>query len=199
MTVYVVGCEGSRLVKIGFTEQELKTRLNGISQMSAHPIKVLWESGPEHGRETEGRLHRLFAGYRHHGEWFDFGPVDSVALVSVAVDLPDPIERERAKPVKRQQQRPKQQLELKALARSSVRDRRACRCGETYDYSKFDRLMYEVVTEDGLWGTLLTSERCWPIRFVDSCHWQIYGRRELEEWYARGEVPLRVQEYSNLR
>lgn len=44
MTVYVMGCEGSRLVKIGHTSNPTK-RLGEIRRMSPDPVKLLWESG----------------------------------------------------------------------------------------------------------------------------------------------------------
>lgn len=87
MTVYLIGCEGSRLVKIGHSRNPAK-RLAELARMSASPVKLLWQSGPEHGMEAEQHLHRVFRSYRQHGEWFDFGEDDPVELVNSAISLP---------------------------------------------------------------------------------------------------------------
>lgn len=91
MTVYLLGCEGTRLVKIGHAA-DVRKRLRGISTMSAHPIRLLWQSAPEHGAETERRLHGRFRQYRQHGEWFDFEDADPVSLVSAAIDSEPAVE-----------------------------------------------------------------------------------------------------------
>jgi T5orf172 domain len=89
VAVYVISCEGSRLVKIGRADDPAR-RCREIGRMSALPVKVLWQSGPEDSYATEKRLHQLFDQYRSHGEWFDFGEgVDPVALVSQAVRAPE--------------------------------------------------------------------------------------------------------------
>jgi len=88
VAVYVIGCEGSGLVKIGHSKAPEK-RLREISNMSARRVSLLWTSSPEYGRETETRLHQVFRHYRHHGEWFDFGEDDPVELVSEAILSPD--------------------------------------------------------------------------------------------------------------
>lgn len=84
MTVYVIGCEGSRLVKIG-SATDLERRRRSLATMSANPVTVLWQSTKEHGRRTEAKLHEAFRGYRQHGEWFDFGEEDPVALMEVEI------------------------------------------------------------------------------------------------------------------
>lgn len=90
MAVYVIGSEGSRLVKIGWSVDPGK-RTSQIGRMSAAPVTLLWQSGPEYGRETEAKLHRLLNPYRKHGEWFDLGTADPVALIRAMVDLPSDI------------------------------------------------------------------------------------------------------------
>jgi Meiotically Up-regulated Gene 113 (MUG113) protein/regulatory GntR family protein len=87
MTVYVIGCEGSHLVKIGHTGNPAK-RLSEIRSISPHPLTLLWQSGPEHNEESERKLHYLFRDYRQHGEWFAFGEADPVALIAAAITLP---------------------------------------------------------------------------------------------------------------
>lgn len=96
MTVYVVGCKGTRRVKIGSTEGDPAKRLAALQSGSPYPLRLLWVSTPEHGAKTETTLHRLFWAYRRQGEWFDLGDADPVALASAAVDLPPlkPIDRE---------------------------------------------------------------------------------------------------------
>lgn len=88
MTIYVAGCDGSRLVKIGCTMGDVSVRIRGMQVGSPSLLRLLWQSGPEHGMETELTLHLVFAPYRQHGEWFDFGNADQVALISSAVMLP---------------------------------------------------------------------------------------------------------------
>lgn len=63
MTVYIIGCQGTRLVKIGHA-RNVQKRLREISTMSAHPLRVLWQSDPEHGEPAERRLHARFRQYR---------------------------------------------------------------------------------------------------------------------------------------
>jgi hypothetical protein len=87
MTVYVMGCEDTRLVKIGHTGDPAR-RLREIQVLAPSPLRLLWESTSDHGEATERNLHLLFKGYRKHGEWFDFGECDAVALVKAAADLP---------------------------------------------------------------------------------------------------------------
>lgn len=84
MAVYVIGCEGSRLVKIGCAG-DVRARIQGIGAMSPVPVKLLWESHPEYGVTAERHLHHVFRDYRQHGEWFDFGDSDPVGLVEVAM------------------------------------------------------------------------------------------------------------------
>ena len=88
MTVYLVGCKRSRRVKIGCTSGDPAARLADLQIGSPYPLRLLWVSSPEHGIATELKLHRLFTGYRTHGEWFDFGRANPVNLISAAVDLP---------------------------------------------------------------------------------------------------------------
>ena len=89
MPVYVIGCEGSQLVKIGYSEDPTR-RIAELGRMSASPVSLLWQSDPAHGRESEAKLHRMFRAQRRHGEWFDFGEDDPVVIVSEAIDRPEP-------------------------------------------------------------------------------------------------------------
>lgn len=81
--VYVIGSTETRLVKIGTTDDAPK-RLSDIQRMGPLPLKVLWFTPGDY--VLEFALHRRFAPFRKHGEWFDFGEADAVAEVSAAVD-----------------------------------------------------------------------------------------------------------------
>lgn len=108
MTVYVVGCEGSRLVKIGWTAHPIELRLKQLMTGSPYPLRLLWQSTRERTVETEQMLHDLFYAYRVHGEWFDFGDADPVALVSAAINLPPPLAAQQLFPAPMApEQRPK--------------------------------------------------------------------------------------------
>ncbi|WP_188188087.1 GIY-YIG nuclease family protein [Nonomuraea sp. SYSU D8015] len=80
--VYLIGNPQSSLFKIGRTV-DVTRRLGTIQSMSPVPLAVLWtHSG---GRGLESNLHRHFAIYHSHGEWYNFGDEDAVALVEEAV------------------------------------------------------------------------------------------------------------------
>jgi hypothetical protein len=80
--VYVLGTPGSNTVKIGRTTN-LAKRVADIQRMSPVPLSVLWTTPG--GHELETRLHRHFAVFRSHGEWFAFR-VDAVKLIQWAVE-----------------------------------------------------------------------------------------------------------------
>jgi hypothetical protein len=80
--VYVLGSPGSNTVKIGRTTN-LAKRVAEIQRMSPVPLVALWTHPG--GHELETRLHRHFAGFRSHGEWFTFR-VDAVQLIQWAVE-----------------------------------------------------------------------------------------------------------------
>lgn len=80
--VYLIGSPDNRLVKIG-RSVNVEARLRSIQNMSPSPLKVLWTTPG--GRELEAEFHAIFADYRVHGEWFDFGDRDAVTLVAAQV------------------------------------------------------------------------------------------------------------------
>jgi len=91
VTVYVIGGVGSkapRLVKIGFTAGDPQKRLLDLQVGCPYPLRVLWQSTPKHGLQSETKLHVLFDAYCVHGEWFDFGNANPIALIAAAIDLP---------------------------------------------------------------------------------------------------------------
>lgn len=66
--VYFVRDESSGLVKIGYS-YDVDLRLRSLQGQSSAPLKlILCMRG---NRELEQRTHRVFAAYRHHGEWFE--------------------------------------------------------------------------------------------------------------------------------
>lgn len=80
--VYVLGTPGSSTVKIG-TTTNLAKRVGDIQRMSPVPLAVLWTVTG--GHELETRLHRHFADFRSHGEWFTFR-ANPVQLIRWAVE-----------------------------------------------------------------------------------------------------------------
>lgn len=81
--VYVLGTPGSNTVKIGRTTN-LKKRVADIQRMSPVPLTVLWTTTG--GSELETQLHRHFAKFRSHGEWFTFINGDAVQQIKTAVE-----------------------------------------------------------------------------------------------------------------
>lgn len=77
--VYAIGSPGSRLVKIG-RAVNVGRRLASIQRMSPAPLEVLWTTAG--GADLEGAFHAYFSGRRTHGEWFDFGDQDPVAVIT---------------------------------------------------------------------------------------------------------------------
>lgn len=80
--VYVLGTPGSNTVKIGRTTN-LAKRVADIQRMSPVPLSALWTHPG--GHELETRLHRHFADFRSHGEWFSFRR-NAVQLIQWAVE-----------------------------------------------------------------------------------------------------------------
>jgi len=80
--VYVIGEQGSNIVKIGRTT-DLNKRLGAIQRMCPVPLVVLMTH--EGGAELEFGLHKHFARLRSHGEWFRF-PCDPLSQVREAIE-----------------------------------------------------------------------------------------------------------------
>ncbi|WP_048574430.1 GIY-YIG nuclease family protein [Streptomyces leeuwenhoekii] len=81
--VYVLGTPGSNTVKIGRTTN-LQKRVGDIQRMSPVRLTVLWTTPG--GSELEAQLHRHFAKFRSHGEWFTFTASDPVQEIKSAVE-----------------------------------------------------------------------------------------------------------------
>lgn len=80
---YLVGAEGSPLVKIGYTGGDPKKRLASLQTGQPMTLSLLWSVGGDY----EDALHQRFADYRVRGEWFDLTPLgDPVAVVREAVE-----------------------------------------------------------------------------------------------------------------
>lgn len=79
---YVIGHDGSNVVKIGKADDVLE-RLASIQRMSPVALRVLAQF--DGGYTLETALHRRFKHLRTHGEWFDFGDLDPVAEVTHAI------------------------------------------------------------------------------------------------------------------
>jgi hypothetical protein len=79
--VYLIGSAASSSVKIGRSD-DVARRLAEIQRMSPVKLEVLWQVHA--GGDLETALHRRFKAYRMHGEWFDFGEENPVALVGQA-------------------------------------------------------------------------------------------------------------------
>lgn len=67
--VYFVGGHGQ--VKIGYTSN-LANRISALSGAAGTELNVLRTI--DGGRPTERWLHKKFAAYRTHGEWFEYHP-----------------------------------------------------------------------------------------------------------------------------
>ncbi|MEV6131766.1 GIY-YIG nuclease family protein [Streptomyces violaceusniger] len=81
-TTYLVGMEGSPLVKIGFTSGDPKKRLASLQTGQPMKLSLLWSSEGNH----ESALHHRFAPHRVRGEWFDLTPLgDPVQVVEDAI------------------------------------------------------------------------------------------------------------------
>lgn len=81
--IYVIGVEGSPLVKIGLAADPA-ARLAGLQTGNPQPLKLLYSH--EGGRELESHLHATFFDQRIRGEWFDLTPLGHpVAVVCAAI------------------------------------------------------------------------------------------------------------------
>ncbi|RSS59816.1 GIY-YIG nuclease family protein [Streptomyces sp. WAC01280] len=77
---YLIGAEGSPLVKIGVAVDPAK-RLATLQVGSPARLAILWTVLGD----MERALHRSFSAYRVHGEWFDLTPLgDALTVVANA-------------------------------------------------------------------------------------------------------------------
>ncbi|MER7817400.1 GIY-YIG nuclease family protein [Streptomyces sp. NPDC096153] len=80
--VYVIGGDDLTRCKIGYAAG-VRDRLASLNVASPFPLRVLATFGG--GRPLESDLHHYFHPWRVHGEWFEFGELDAVELVTQAV------------------------------------------------------------------------------------------------------------------
>lgn len=79
---YLVGVEGSPLVKIGYSTDPQR-RLKSLQTGQPMELSLLWSRAGDY----EGALHIRFAEYRVRGEWFDLTPLgDPVKVVAAAAE-----------------------------------------------------------------------------------------------------------------
>lgn len=81
-TTYLIGMEGSSLVKIGYTGGSPRKRLASLQTGQPMQLSLLWWCSGSY----EADLHAYFDAYHHRGEWFDLSPLgDPVEAVRAAV------------------------------------------------------------------------------------------------------------------
>lgn len=69
MTVYLIQCQQTYNVKIGYTSRLVQTRLAELRTAASTPIELVkWY--PRYSEADEQALHEIFARYRVTGEWF---------------------------------------------------------------------------------------------------------------------------------
>lgn len=82
VSTYLLGIDGSPLVKIGHTTASPKSRMASLQTGLPMQLSLLWSCEGN----FESDLHVHFAAYRVRGEWFDLTPLgDPVDVVKVAV------------------------------------------------------------------------------------------------------------------
>lgn len=69
--VYIIEAVGSGRCKIGVTN-DVPTRIKGLQTGSPFPLRVL--AVIEGGEDLEKFIHKQFAKFRKHGEWFEIPP-----------------------------------------------------------------------------------------------------------------------------
>lgn len=69
-SVYAMERLSDRAIKIGRTARPLRNRRTEIEHAEVAGVRVLCAARVKNQRVSEGRLHRLFAEHRIHGEWF---------------------------------------------------------------------------------------------------------------------------------
>ncbi|WP_141704487.1 GIY-YIG nuclease family protein [Planobispora rosea] len=77
--LYLIGSDEVRPVKIGVSFNPDK-RLEELQVGSPVILRMLWKAPG--GRDMERALHACFRSYWKHGEWFDFGDENPVAIVA---------------------------------------------------------------------------------------------------------------------
>ena len=82
VSTYLLGVDGSPLVKIGHTTASPKSRMASLQTGLPMKLSLLWS----YEGDFEAALHLHFAPYRVRGEWFDLTPLgDAIDVVKAAV------------------------------------------------------------------------------------------------------------------
>lgn len=82
VSTYVIGIEGSPLVKIGYTSVKPHERRGALQTGLPFELTLLWSIPGD----FESQLHDMFEEYRVRGEWFDLTSLgDPVQVVRSAV------------------------------------------------------------------------------------------------------------------
>jgi hypothetical protein len=68
--VYILHAQGTPRIKIGYTSA-LTVRLETLQTASPYPLRVLRSIPTQYAVALEAALHRRYASYRKHGEWFE--------------------------------------------------------------------------------------------------------------------------------
>lgn len=78
--IYVIGENGSTVVKIGYTRDDSTKRMSSLQTGNPQELTVFWSG--EGDKALERHLHSTFQPYRVRGEWFDFAslgdPVEAI-------------------------------------------------------------------------------------------------------------------------
>lgn len=82
--IYLIGCDEVRAVKIGISCNP-QSRLSAMQIGSPAVLRLLWKTPGSIDMEQD--IHEYFHAYRKHGEWFDFGNENPVAMVAGAAVL----------------------------------------------------------------------------------------------------------------
>lgn len=68
--VYILHATGTPRIKIGYTSS-FTVRLETLQTASPYPLRVLRTIETQYAVALEAALHRRYASYRKHGEWFE--------------------------------------------------------------------------------------------------------------------------------
>jgi hypothetical protein len=77
VSTYVIGIEGSPLVKIGYTSVRPSERRGALQTGLPYALTLLWSTPGD----FETQLHDMFAEHRVRGEWFDLTSLGDPAQV----------------------------------------------------------------------------------------------------------------------
>ncbi len=82
--IYLIHAEGTNRYKIGRSVNPI-VRAADIQKQAPYPLKIIKSAWTLDAPFDEAELHRLYAGYRVFGEWFDFGTeADKIWLHSIS-------------------------------------------------------------------------------------------------------------------